>query len=377
MKSRQFVILAVVVLALIVTSDTVHAGQGSNDPVHRIELLPPGKGNPRNSEGDFIELADGRIMLVYTHFTGGRSDHATAYLASRFSSDGGRSWTDEDVRVVSNHADMNIMSVSLLRLQDGKIALFYLVKNSLQDCRPVMRTSSDEGENWSDPVQMIPDEDVGYYVMNNDRVVQLESGRLVAPLSRHHGPSWDKWTAYGRVSCYLSDDGGRTWRRSKTVLTGEQAEGRRVMLQEPGVVELEDGRLMMFCRTNAGCQYVSYSEDGGETWSAAQPSDIRSPRSPASIERIPSTRDLLLVWNNHESIPASLKGRRTPLSVAISRDDGKTWENPKPLYEDPKGWYCYTAIHFADERVILAHCAGYKHLAQTNVTGFQVDWLYR
>ena len=372
MRSTWCAVLTVVALALIVC-----AGQDSNDPVQRIELLPPGQGNPRNSEGDFIELADGRIMLVYTHFTGGRSDHATAYLAARFSSDGGRSWTDKDLKVVPNHADMNIMSVSLLRLQDGRIALFYLVKDSLQDCRPVMRTSSDEGENWSDPVQMIPDEDVGYYVMNNDRVVQLESGRLVAPLSRHHGPSWDKWTAYGRVSCYLSDDGGRTWRRSKTVLTGEQDDGGRVMLQEPGVVELEDGRLMMFCRTNAGCQYVSYSEDGGETWSAVQPSDIRSPRSPASIERIPSTGDLLMVWNNHESIPPSLKGKRTPLSVAISRDDGKTWEKPKTLYEDPKGWYCYTAIHFADERVILAHCAGHRHLAQTNVTGFQVDWLYR
>lgn len=377
MKSTRFVMLIILVLAFIEASQTIQAGQEAGDPVQRIELLPPGKDNPRNSEGDFVRLSDGRIMLIYTHFTGGRSDHATAYLAARFSSDGGRNWTDEDVKVVSNHADMNIMSVSLLRLRDGRIALFYLVKNSLHDCRPVMRTSSDEGETWSEPAGIIPGQDVGYYVMNNDRVVQLESGRLVAPVARHHGPSWEKWTAYGRVSCYLSDDGGRSWRRSKTVLTGKKEEGTRVMLQEPGVVELDDGTLMMFSRTNAGRQYVSYSEDGGETWSAVRASDIVSPRSPASIERIPSTGDLLMVWNNHESVPASLKGKRTPLTVAISRDEGKSWGNARTLYDDPKGWYCYTAIHFADERVLLAHCAGHEHLAQTNITSFPVTWLYR
>ena len=42
--------------------------------VEKIRLLPPGPGNPRNSEGDFIELKDGRVLFVYTHFTGGRSE---------------------------------------------------------------------------------------------------------------------------------------------------------------------------------------------------------------------------------------------------------------------------------------------------------------
>ena len=33
---------------------------------------------------------------------------------------------------------MNVMSVSLLRLKSGAIAMFYLVKDSLTDCRPMM-----------------------------------------------------------------------------------------------------------------------------------------------------------------------------------------------------------------------------------------------
>ncbi|MGH7199678.1 MAG: exo-alpha-sialidase, partial [Planctomycetaceae bacterium] len=117
-----------------------HAGElasgETTDGITRIKLLPPGPDNPRNSEGDFIELKDGRVLFVYTHFTGGAGDHASAHLAGRFSSDEGRSWTAEDVVILPNEAKQNVMSVSLLRLHDGRIALFYLRKNSLSDCRP-------------------------------------------------------------------------------------------------------------------------------------------------------------------------------------------------------------------------------------------------
>ncbi len=68
--------------------------------VDKIRLLPPGEGNPRNAEGDFIELKDGRIMFVYSYFTGGGSDHAAGHLAARFSRDGGKNWTDKDIVIV-------------------------------------------------------------------------------------------------------------------------------------------------------------------------------------------------------------------------------------------------------------------------------------
>ena len=33
-----------------------------------VLLLPPGKDNPRNSEGDFIRLKTGEILFVYTRY---------------------------------------------------------------------------------------------------------------------------------------------------------------------------------------------------------------------------------------------------------------------------------------------------------------------
>jgi len=352
----------------------------SGEPIMRrtLQLLPK-EGNPRNSEGDFIQLRDGRLLFVYTHFTGGAGDHCTAHLAGRYSRDGGITWTDEDVIVVPNEGRQNVMEVSLLRLKNSQIALFYLVKNSLTDCRPSMRISTDEGRTWGQPRPCITDE-IGYYVLNNDRVIQLSGGRLVMPVALHNKPGWTSPDWKGTVLCYLSDDNGASWRRSKDARKGFDEQGRRIVTQEPGVVELAGGRLMMFCRTDAGSQYLSYSGDGGESWTPLRPSGIISPVSPASIERIPATGDLLMVWNDHEGIDPALKRKRTPLCTAISRDGGGTWENRRVLEDDPNGWYCYTAIHFAGQHVLLGHCAGDRRqnngLAATQVTRVALEWLY-
>ncbi|MBL7038549.1 MAG: exo-alpha-sialidase [Pirellulaceae bacterium] len=376
--------IALSIISAVSSNGAEEAGRQAEDVasvegVDRIGLLPPGPDNPRNSEGDFIELKDDRVLFVYSHFFGGGGDHSAAHLAGRFSSDGGRTWSDEDVVVVPKEGDWNVMSVSLLRLASDKIALFYLRKNSLTDCRPYMRISTDEAKSWSEP-KLVIDDKVGYYVLNNDRVVQLASGRLIAPVALHNLPEYDKPDWAGTIMCYVSDDEGRSWRRSKDQLVGKSPDGKRVTLQEPGVIELKDKRLMMFCRTTSGCQYISFSEDGGDTWTQFEPSNIVSPCSPASIERIPKIGDLLLVWNNHENVDAAHRGKRTPYNVAISRDEGRTWESVKTLEDDPNGWYCYTAVDFVGDHVLLGHCAGDRRtggLSFTQITRFPVAWIYK
>ncbi len=369
----RFIVVLTILFGSLPIADAVEVAGPSTTLV-----LAPGPGNQRNSEGDFIRLADGRLMFVYTRFTGGGSDHAAASLVARFSEDNGRTWTTDDVEIVKNEGDWNVMSVSLLRLHSGEIALFYLHKNSLTDCRPVMAISSDEGRTWGEPTLCITDE-VGYYVLNNDRVVQLKSGRLVMPVALHNRPGDAKPDWNGHILSYLSDDDGKTWQRSDSVLTAMDEKGKRLVAQEPGVVELKDGTIMMFVRSNAGCQLLSYSQDAGTTWSELKRSSIISPVSPATIERIPKTGDLLLVWNNHDNVTEEYKGKRTPLNVAVSRDEGKTWGNFKTLYDDVNGWYCYTAVAFLDDDVLLGHCAGDRRkggLNTSKVTRFSLDWLY-
>ena len=102
--------IALSIISAVSSNGAEEAGRQAEDVasvegVDRIGLLPPGPDNPRNSEGDFIELKDDRVLFVYSHFFGGGGDHSAAHLAGRFSSDGGRTWSDEDVVVVPKEGD--------------------------------------------------------------------------------------------------------------------------------------------------------------------------------------------------------------------------------------------------------------------------------
>ncbi len=370
MKSYKLRILTKIMMSLLggvlITSCQTNKSDHKRLKKKTALRLLPDEGNPRNSEGDFITLTDGKILFVYSHFTGGTGDNAKAHLAGRYSSDNGSTWTQEDVTILSNEGKMNTMSVSLLRLKNGDIAILYLRKDSEKMCIPYLRTSNDEAKSWSDPVRCIDID--GYYVVNNNRLIQLQNNRIIFPASRHDNNN------LGIVRCYFSDDDGNTWSRSAQVANPDS-----IILQEPGIVELKDSKLLLFCRTNSGVQYFSYSSDRGETWTPIQPGNIKSPLSPASIKRIPSTGDLLLVWNNNYE-PVRDGGDRTPLNTAISKDDGKTWDKIKTVEGDPEGWYCYTAIEFVGNDVLLGHCAGDTRtnsgLSTTNITKLSLDWIY-
>lgn len=329
--------------------------------------LPPVEGNPRNSEGAFFELKDGRTMFAYSRFIGDSAhDDAKACIAVRYSSDGGETWSgDTIVARPEDHDAINIMSVSLLRLNNGDLGLFYLIRYGWHDMRLHLRRSADEGNTWGDPVCCVPG--MGYYVTNNDRVIRLSSGRLLIPAGLHRMKTSSKteWGSFdGRAITFFfySDDDGVTWREARNFLT-IGAPNSKSDMQEPGVIELRSGALWGWARTDLGFQYETFSHDGGESWSAPMPSAFTSPCSPLSMKRLPESGELFAVWN---PIPAYNTRRlekhswgRTPLIGAISRDEGRTWSGHFAVEREEDGnGCCYTAIHATRDYVLLAYCAG-------------------
>jgi len=373
----QLLVLCVVIACISTIFNPTNAlGKSKTLKPKTVLTLPPSENNPRNSEGDFITLKGGRILFVYSHYTGdSSSDHAPAFLAGRYSEDGGKTWTTKDEIVLPNEGGMNVMSVSLLRLHNNDIALFYIRKNSTEDCIPMMRTSGDEAKTWSDAHPIITDKR-GYFVLNNHRVIQLKEGRLLMAVALHKIPG-GTWKNQADLFSYFSDDNGKTWKSGAKVPNSTE-----IVTQEPGVIEMNDGRIMMYIRANGGFQQLSYSSDRGETWSHIESSNIPSPLSPATIEEIPGTGDWLLVWNNNDGSNPEIKDRRTPITVAISKDQGKTWHHIKNIREDPDGWYCYIAIHIANHKdILLSYCAGSRSkgtgLALTEITIIKKRWLYK
>ncbi len=331
--------------------------------VARAELpapfdINPTAEHPRSTEGSFATLKSGRIIFCYSQFTGGGADYSPSAIAEIDSDDRGATWSAPRV-VVPTGRYQNVMSASLLRLASGRLARFYVVKRTKWlDCHPVMTTSGDEGATWSEPRPVT--DAPGYFVLNNDRVIQTSSGRLIVPLAFHRsrGEADDisSWDTHGiAIWCY-SDDEGATWKESPT-WWGLPVPGVSG-LQEPGLVELADGSLYSWTRTSVGTAYSFRSRDNGLTWSAPQPTGLTSPNSPASIKRLPHSGTLMVVYNDHSGRFPFPPKRRAPLVLAYSTDGGATWKNHQLIESDLSGWYCYTAIHFTDDAVLLAYCAG-------------------
>jgi len=330
---------------------------------NRIVLaIAPTPEHPRNSEGSFAALRSGRIIFYYSQFLAGNEDYSRAQIVGIHSDDLGRTWSQPQV-VVADDAGQNVTSPSLVRLASGRLALFYDRKNSAQDCHPVMRISADEGMTWSDarPVFDAP----GYFVLNNDRVVATGRGRLILPVAFHRSLSsaadgYGAIDLHGIVLWYYSDDEGTTWRQSPTWWALPVAS--RNGLQEPGVVELADGSLFSWARTDRGAQFGFRSKDGGGSWSAPSETGLKSPCAPASIRRLPGSDALLAVYNDHSGRFPFVRGwndysGRTPLVAAISIDRGMTWPSGWAIETDLNCNYCYAAIFFTGDAVLLGYGA--------------------
>jgi sialidase-1 len=308
---------------------------------------------PRHSEADVLVLRDGTLLAAWTEFSGGARDDAPAQIVAARSIDRGRTWGTRTV-IQENSGRANVMSVSLLRSRTGDVLFFFLRKNSPTDLKAFVRRSTDDAATWGPPVLVTPED--GYHVMNNARVIQLRSGRLLAPVAstQRVGTKQDNF----RTSVYLSDDDGRTWRRGRTWLTAPK---RGAM--EPGLVELRDGRVMQIIRTQTGFIWRAFSSDGGETWTEATSWNVESPEAPATIATLPGTGDWLLLLNPHVAwanpertvLGANHGGARTPLAARLSRDEGETWSPPRNLESDPACTYAYTSITFHEGRALLTY----------------------
>ena len=301
--------------------------------------------NERNSEGDMLEFRDGRLMLAWTDFyTSKGTDWGPSRISARISKDRGKTW-GEKFTLQENIGRMNVMEADLLRLRSGKVLFLFARKNSAADCQPMVRLSSDDGKTFSAPKPMPIEPAPSYTGFNHDRAIQLGSGRILMPL--FYTTDY-RVEPHIRSRVYYSDDEGSSWKPGKTIL---DVPDDKAGAQEPGVVELQDGRILLWVRTDKGTIYRAYSNDRGETFTQPEPMELDSPLSPQSIKRIPSTGDLLLLWNY------STRGR-FPLTAAISKDEGKTWGNFHNLDQDPFHSYAYTSIQFLKDRALFTYYAG-------------------
>jgi sialidase-1 len=133
---------------------------------------------------------------------------------------------------------------------------------------------------------------------------------------------------------YYSSDLGKTWTKSPVLDIGGRGDHAGAI--EPTLIQLRDKRIRMLIRSSHGHFYESWSRDDGKTWDGPKPSPIKASGAPGILERLGDGR-LALVWNRLYLDGTQTKQRRTELSVALSSDDGKTWGKPAVIATNADG----------------------------------------
>jgi len=126
---------------------------------------------------------------------------------------------------------------------------------------------------------------------------------------------------------------------------------------ENHIAETNSTALVMAVRNQLGSVFLSRSTDRGESWSHPQATGLSASESMPSLTRIPATGHLLLVWNHAQyDHTYDHSGKRTPLTVAISRDEGRGWGHVKQIEEDPAFEFSNVACtHLSDRRLIITY----------------------
>jgi predicted neuraminidase len=261
-----------------------------------------------------VEVEPGRLLAAWF---GGRDEGAkdVQIWASRFD---GAKWSAPEV--VGTEPGQPCWNPVLFRPGKGELRLWYKAGPSPERWTGFVRASADGGRTWSKP-QMLP---AGFYGPVRAKPIRLKDGTVLAGTSVE---SYRCWTPYADRSA----DGGKTWLRSNAF----SAEGGHNQIQ-PTLFETGDGRVVALVRSrNPRRVCRAESADGGKTFTPAEPTELPNPS--AGIDAVKTAAgDVFLVYN-----PSPLL--RTPLSLARSTDDGKTWAKVADLETEP-GEYSYPAM---------------------------------
>ncbi len=325
-----------------------------------VLFIGTSENNLRNGEGSFIRLNNGSIMFGYTEFISNDwDDDSVARISYKISDDNGETWSDSAVLFEKPDDSVNIMSLSFLRMNNGDIGAFYIIKNKDRTDKIVFTRSDDECKTWSEPLNCFDClDEQDYYVINNDRVLKLSDGRIIFAVARHTVLNTNKDFTPGVICFFISDDDGATWHKTETEFRCPFT-GNEDGYEEPGLYEFPDGTLWCYIRTSLGFQYECFSYDSGISWTTPEPNMFfSSPCSPMLVKDCGNYT--VAVFNpipEHILRSNSEPWGRTPYVIAISTDKGKTFckENMFFIEDDLDNGYCYPAIYDGDDYILIAY----------------------
>jgi len=314
---------------------------------------------PQNHAANLLPLPNGDVLCTW--FGGTQEGIADISIWCSRLSHGEQRWSD--AVKLSDDPTRSEQNPVLFLDPDNTLWLMYTAqKSGNQDTAIVRyRQSDDFGQSWG-PIATLLDRP-GTFI--RQPVVVLENGDWLLPVFYCRTRPGEKWVGNNDDSAVkISRDKGKTWQ--------DVAVPDSTGCVHMNITPLKDGTLLALYRSRwADNIYQSRSSDGGRSWSVPQATEL--PNNNSSIQVTTLTNgDLALVFNAMSAAGASERrtslydeiededdgvaaatesaipeGRgafwgapRAPMTLAISRDGGKSWPHQRNL--DEGDGYCMT-----------------------------------
>ena len=250
-------------------------------------------------------------------------------IVIRKSFDDGKTWTKIE-KIIDYPLGKSASDPSMIvDKKTNEIFLFfnYMDLDNAKDIyRFMVIKSSDQGENWSEPVEITNNIikkgwEKDFMFITSGRGIQTKDGTLL-----HCLVNLNKGT-----HVFGSKDHGKSWFLIDTPLSpGDESK----------IIELSNGNWLVNSRVNSNdSRYSHISKDNGQTWATYKNKDLQDPGCNASLVKYD---ELLLFTNAFDS-----KYRKN-LSLSISKDQGRTWAKNQTIYKGESAYSSMTKLKNGD-----------------------------
>ena len=205
-------------------------------------------------------------------------------------------------------------------------------------------------EAAKDPVKR----DIGW--MTRTALLTLDNGRILMPLYSD---------GYNVSLVAFSDDHGMSWHCSAPIVGLGNI--------QPSLAVRSNGQIVAYMRDNGPPPkriQKATSDDNGETWSVALPTDLPNPGASVVVEVLRNGH-WVLVYNDAE------RGRHN-MAVALSEDEGETWSYHRYLEKNESSEQSYGypfIIEDADNVIHVTYSYRGPDGASITHTQFSPDWI--
>ena len=250
-------------------------------------------------------------------------------IVIRKSFDDGKTWTKIE-KIIDYPLGKSASDPSMIvDKKTNEIFLFfnYMDLDNAKDIyRFMVIKSSDQGENWSEPIEITNNIikrgwEKDFMFITSGRGIQTKDGTLL-----HCLVNLNKGT-----HVFGSKDHGKSWFLIDTPISpGDESK----------IVELSNGNWLVNSRVNSNdSRYSHISNDNGQTWATYKNKDLQDPGCNASLLKYD---ELLLFTNAFDS-----KYRKN-LSLSISKDQGRTWAKNQTIYKGESAYSSMTKLKNGD-----------------------------